>query len=93
MTPRRPRLDPSIFPRLALNRTGGGMQSRVIVTGEPLLVNDVAERVQREGTYYDVDREGHVRKLPESGPPGTRAAMMVPVKHEGRVVEPREDLR
>ena len=29
---------------------------------------------------------GNVRKLPESGPPGSQAAMMVPVKHEGRVV-------
>jgi signal transduction histidine kinase len=81
------RLDPKIFPRIELNRAGGGMQSRVIMTGEPLLVNDVAERVQQPGgTYYDVDREGTVRKLPDSGPPGTRAAMMVPVKHEGRVV-------
>jgi signal transduction histidine kinase len=79
-------LDPAIFPPLPLNREGGGMQSRVIVSGEPLLVNDVAEQVRREGTYYDVDREGTIRKLPESGPPGTRAAMMVPVKLEGRVV-------
>ena len=80
------RLDPSIFPPLSLNREGGGMQSRVIVTGEPLLANDVAERVKAEGTYYDVNREGEMRKLPDSGPPGTQAAMMVPVKHEGRVV-------
>jgi signal transduction histidine kinase len=81
------RLDPAIFPPVPLNRKGGGMQSRVIVTGEPLLVNDVAERVQEpQGTYYDVDREGTVRKLPDSGPPGTRAAMMVPVKHESSVV-------
>jgi PAS domain S-box-containing protein len=81
------RLDTSVFPALPLNREGGGMQSRVIVNGEPLLFNDVAEVVQRPGgTYYDVDREGKVRKLPETGPPGSRAAMMVPVKHEGRVV-------
>lgn len=80
------RLDPAIFPPLTLNRSGGGMQSRVIVTGEPLLANDVAERVRAQGTYYDVDRDGRMRKLPESGPPGTRAAMMIPVKHEGRVV-------
>jgi PAS domain S-box-containing protein len=79
-------LDTAIFPPLSLNREGGGMQSRVIVSGEPLLVNDVAEQVRREGTYYDVDREGTVRKVPESGPTGTRAAMMVPVKLEGRVV-------
>ena len=81
------RLDASIFPSLPLNRQGGGMQSRVIISGEALLFNDVCDRVRDPGgTYYDVDREGTLRKLPDSGPPGTRAAMMVPVKHEGRVV-------
>jgi signal transduction histidine kinase len=81
------RLDVTVFPPLPLNREGGGMQSRVIVSGEPLLFNEIAEIVrQQEGTYYDVDREGTIRKLPESGPPGSRAAMMVPVKHEGSVV-------
>jgi signal transduction histidine kinase len=81
------RLDTSVFPALPLNREGGGMQSRVIVGGEPALFNDVAEVVRRPGgTYYDVDREGNVRKLPDSGPPGSSAAMMVPVKHEGNVV-------
>jgi PAS domain S-box-containing protein len=81
------RLDPELLPPLPLNREGGGMQSRVIVTGESLLVNDVGERIeQEEGTYYDVDREGTIRRLPDSGPPEVKAAMMVPVRHEGRVV-------
>jgi signal transduction histidine kinase len=81
------RLDPASFPPLQLNREGGGMQSRVIVTGETLLTNDVAGVVSSgRGTYYDVDSSGTFRKLPEEGPPGTRAAMMVPVKHEGAVV-------
>jgi two-component system phosphate regulon sensor histidine kinase PhoR len=81
------RLDPSTLPPLTVNRAGGGMQSRVIVTGESLLANDVAERVQEpEGTFYNVDREGTIRRVPDSGGAATRAAMMVPVKHEGRVV-------
>src|SRR5919201_4067399 len=81
------RLDPAIFPPLPLNRVGGGMQSRVITSGEPLVFNDVSERVRDpRGTYYDVGPEGTLRKVPESGPTGTRAAMMVPVKHEGAVV-------
>jgi signal transduction histidine kinase len=80
-------VDPAGLPPLRLNREGGGMQSRVIVSGEPLLVNDVAEQVKdSRGVFYDVDREGTMRKLPESGPPGTQAAMMVPVQQEGRVV-------
>jgi len=81
------RLDPTTLPPLPLNQKGEGMQSRVIVTGEPLLVNDVAEVVQRPGgTYYDVDREGTIRRIPDSGETETRAAMMIPVKQEGRVI-------
>jgi len=78
-------LDPSIFPPLRLNQRGG-MQSQVIRTGAPLLTNDVRGRVQDEGTYYDVDSEGTMRKVPDEGPPKAQAAIMVPVKDEGRVV-------
>src|SRR5438477_3537336 len=80
-------LDASRLPPLPLNREGHGMQSRVIVTGEALLFNDVPDIVQHgPGVYYDVDREGTMRKVPEGGATKTRAAMMVPVKHEGTVV-------
>src|SRR5438445_4726335 len=78
-------LDVSIFPPLQL-RASGGMQSEVIRTGEPLLTNDVAGRVQDKGTYYDVDSKGTMRKVPDEGPPKAQAAMMIPVKHEGAVV-------
>src|SRR5215216_2178724 len=37
-------VDASTLPPLPLNREGGGMQSRAIVTGEPYLFNDVADR-------------------------------------------------
>ena len=81
------KLEPATLPALQLNPRGEGMQSRVIVTGEGLLANDVADRVERsDGTFYDVDSEGHVRKIPETGPASVRAALMAPVKHEGRVV-------
>ncbi|HET7856532.1 MAG TPA: ATP-binding protein [Gaiellaceae bacterium] len=79
-------IDPASLPPLHLNREGGGMQSRVIVGGEPELFNDVPERVEGAGEFYNVDSEGKVEKIPDSGPAGTTAAMMVPVKDEGRVV-------
>src|SRR5919109_3970032 len=80
-------IDPASLPPVPLNREGGGMQSRVILTGEPELFNDVPQRVtQVDGVYYNVDAEGHVEKIPESGPAKTTAAMMVPVKDAGRVV-------
>jgi PAS domain S-box-containing protein len=80
-------LDATTFPPLPLNREGGGMQSRVIVTGEPILFNDVPDRVTNvDGVYYNVDAEGNLQKIPDSGAAKTTAAMMVPVKDEGRVV-------
>jgi PAS domain S-box-containing protein len=80
-------VDATTLPPLPLNREGGGMQSRVIVTGESSIFNDVSDRVQEPGgSYYNVDREGTVQKVPETGPAGTTAALMVPVKHEGVVV-------
>ena len=80
-------LQATSLPPVALNRKGGGMQSRVIVSGEPLLFNDVPDRVTSPaGTYYNVDAEGNLEKIPDAGPSKTTAAMMVPVKDEGRVV-------
>ena len=79
-------IDPATLPPVAFNPSGG-MQSRVIAEGTPLLENDVAERVKDpRGTYYTVDPEGSVRRTPDAGPPGVKAAIMVPVKDEGRVV-------
>jgi PAS domain S-box-containing protein len=80
-------IDASSLPPLALNREGGGMQSRVIVSGEPLVFNDVPDRVEKvAGVYYNVDAEGKLEKIPDAGPAKTTAAMMVPVTDEGRVV-------
>lgn len=80
-------VDPSTLPPLPLNRAGGGMQSKVIVSGESFLFNDVPRRVkEQEGEFYNVDPDGTLRKIPEAGPAATAAAMMVPVKHEGKVV-------
>ena len=80
-------LDAASLPPLKLNREGGGMQSRVIVTGEPVLFEDVPERVTSvDGVYYNVDADGRMEKIPDSGPAKTTSAMMVPVKEEGRVV-------
>ena len=80
-------LDPETLPPVPLNREGGGMQSRVIVSGEPLLFNDVPERVKSvDGVFYNVGAEGTPTRIPDSGPSGTTAAMMAPVKHEGHVV-------
>ena len=48
------RLDVSTFPALPLNREGGGMQSRVIMSGEPIVFDDVPRSGQ--GPRRDVLR-------------------------------------
>jgi PAS domain S-box-containing protein len=79
-------IDPSSLPPLPLNPEGG-MQSRVIVSGKSFLFTDVAQQVrQQEGTYYNVDKQGRMEKIPDSGPARTKSAMMVPVSHEDAVV-------
>jgi PAS domain S-box-containing protein len=78
-------LAPEALPPLKLGPPGHGMQSGVIHSGRSLLTNDVAERVKDGGTYYDVDASGAIRKLPDEGVTGVTAAMMVPIKDEGRV--------
>ena len=64
------------------------MQSRVIVSGEPLLVNDVPEQVKDAGRRLlrRRPRRADARSSRTTGPPGVQAAMMLPVKHEGQVV-------
>ncbi|HET8873268.1 MAG TPA: hypothetical protein VFM83_06240, partial [Gaiellaceae bacterium] len=58
-------LDPGNLPPLPLNREGGGMQSRVIVTGEPELF-DVPQRVTSvDGVFYNVGAEGKLEKIPD----------------------------
>jgi PAS domain S-box-containing protein len=79
-------IDPGSLPPLPLNPEGG-MQSRVIVSGESFLFTDVAQQVrQRGGTYYNVDKQGRMEKIPDAGPVRTKSAMMVPVSHDSDVV-------
>jgi PAS domain S-box-containing protein len=80
-------VDPATLPPLTPNPEGDGMQSRAIVGGESFVVNDVRGVVERgQGTYYNVDAEGNVRKIPETGSAPTQAAIVAPVKLAGQVV-------
>ena len=64
-------VDPATLPALPLNREGGGMQSLVIVSGEPSLFNDVADRVQNvQGEYTTSIARGWSRRSPNPGRPG-----------------------
>jgi PAS domain S-box-containing protein len=79
-------IDPTSLPPLPLNPEGG-MQSRVIVSGKPFLFTDVEQEVRDQGgVYYNVDKQGRMERIPDAGPPRTKSAMMVPVRHDGDVV-------
>jgi PAS domain S-box-containing protein len=74
------KLDPSSLPPIPLNRNGQGMQSQVIMTGEPLIFLDVEKRVEKkEGTYYHVTADGGVHEEPEPSSPTTKSVLMVPI--------------
>lgn len=80
--------DHTALPPLTINLEGEGMQTEVIRSGKGRLYADVRARVRGPGRYYDVDPKGTVRDLsrPETPPTGSRCALMVPLKLEGRVV-------
>lgn len=79
-------VDPSKFPPVRINPDGEGMQSRVILTGEPLMVDDVDDYTRAPGTrYYYVDPDGTVHDQPTEDA-HSRSAMMLPISLEGRVL-------
>jgi signal transduction histidine kinase len=79
-------VDAAKFPAVRLNPDGNGMQSRVIVTGQPLVIGDVEAYVRVPGTrYYYVDPDGTVHgKATEDE--HSHSAMMVPITLDGTVL-------
>jgi signal transduction histidine kinase len=78
-------VDAANFPPVTLNPQGTGMQSRVILTGQPLMVGDVDAYTRAPGTtYYYVDADGTVHDRPTEEP-HTQSAIMVPLLLEGQV--------
>ncbi len=79
-------LDAAALPPLNLGPKGSGMQSEVIRSGKPKLFSDVAKRVQDPNAkFMHVAPDGTLSPLPESGPPPTKSAIMVPVLLDGHV--------
>jgi signal transduction histidine kinase len=81
--------DHTMLPPITIDLGGPGMQTEVIRSGRARLYANVRARVRRKGgRYYDVGPGGSVRDLssPEAEPPGSRCALMVPLKLENKVV-------
>jgi PAS domain S-box-containing protein len=78
-------LDVSGFPPIPLEVEGIGTQSRVIRSGEPLLLNDYAAYSQTARTkYYVGDDSKPVEAIPADAEV-PRSALIVPLLLEGRV--------
>ena len=79
-------MDPGHFPPLPLAPESRGLQSRVIHTGEPLLITDMVEEAKKCVVAYYARSDGTLEEEPDGGPQQTRSAIMVPIKLEGRVL-------
>jgi DNA-binding response OmpR family regulator len=80
-------LDVSTLPPIPLEEEGRGMQSRVIRSGKPLLIDDYVTSAQNARSNYCISNEGEVSKrAPTEAEVWTRSAVVAPLKHENQVI-------
>ncbi len=78
--------DTAPFPPLPLDQEGGGMQSRVIRTGEPLVVPDAVAAEQTQKTCYYAQPDGHLTDTPNPDRPRIQSLAIVPIRLEERIL-------
>ena len=74
------------FPPLPLDQEGGGMQSRVIRTGEPLAISDVLAAEQTQKTRYYAQPDGRLTETPDPDRPRIQSLAIVPIRLEERIL-------
>lgn len=78
--------DTSAFPPLPLDQQGGGMQSRVIQTGNPLVISDVLAAEQTQTARYYAQPDGHLTKTPDPARARIQSLAIVPIRLEERIL-------
>ena len=81
-------LDVDPFPAIPLEEEGKGTQSRVIRSGQPLLINDYQEYLKTASNVYYVDSETNKfvdDVLSDEDEDVTRSALIVPLKSGEKV--------
>ena len=75
------------FPPVPLNKAGKGVQSKVILSGQPQYLPDYLAERKTSPTFYYFDQEG-VQKEAEipADRPLTQSAILAPIKLEDRVI-------
>jgi PAS domain S-box-containing protein len=79
-------IDASQLPSIPLEEEGHGVQSRVIRSGESLLLPDYEEYMNTTATRYYVDESGKTSTEPPADEKQTRSAILAPLKMRGSVV-------
>lgn len=77
-------MDASRLPPLPLAPEGQGIQSAIIRTGEPVLIEDHATQRPKHRTLFYANSDGTVHREPDES--ATRSLLAVPVRLEGKVV-------
>ena len=78
-------IDVGPLPPIPLEEEGHGIQSRVIRSGKPLLVDDYEKALKETKNVYYYDDEGHLHPEPDSSEV-PRSALLVPMKLKDEVV-------
>jgi PAS domain S-box-containing protein len=79
-------IDISEFPAIPLAPEGKGLQSSVLRTGEPLIVNDFEKAIKNTTTSYRVDSHGLVSSDLQPDKPQTQSILLVPIKLGSEVI-------
>ena len=79
-------MDISQFPPVPLAQEGAGVQSRVIRSGEPLIIPDAIAAEKTQATRYYAHDDGSVTKEPRPDKPRVQSLIVVPIALEGRIL-------
>lgn len=79
-------LSPDQFPPVPLAAEGHGMQSRVIRSGLPLVVEDALEAEKTQSVRFYSQPDGTIGALPDPDKPRIRSLVIVPIQLEGTVL-------
>ena len=80
------KLDAEKLPSLPANSSGEGTQSRVIISGEPLTLNDYTAYIDKLQVKFIVDEKGTLLPNAPDSERVSRSALLVPMKIESKVI-------